>query len=89
MRATDSAPGPMRMAAPPAAAVYSSASPGRPWAVSMPMLRAYLAMPEPTKPIAACIASVPALQANSQSAACVVGTAPMASATMVLLGLTA
>ena len=40
------------------------------------------AMPEPTMPIAACIASVPALQANSQSAAWVWGTAPMASATM-------
>src|SRR3989304_5111143 len=46
-------------------------------------------MLEPTKPIAACMASVPALQANCQSAACVLGTAPMASATMVEVGLTA
>src|SRR5574341_2368689 len=46
-------------------------------------------MPEPTNPIAATIASVPALQANSQSAACVFGTAPIASATKVEVGLTA
>ena len=41
------------------------------------------------QPIAATIASVPALQANSQSAACVLGTAPIASATKVEVGLTA
>src|ERR1044071_7886218 len=46
-------------------------------------------MPEPTRPIAATMASVPALQANSQSAACVLGTAPMASATSVEVGFTA
>ena len=46
-------------------------------------------MPEPTRPIAATMASVPALQANSQSAACVLGTAPIASATSVEVGLTA
>ena len=46
-------------------------------------------MPEPTKPMAATMASVPALQANCQSAACTLGTAPMASATMVEVGLTA
>ncbi len=43
----------------------------------------------PTNPSVACIASLPALQANSQSAACVFGTAPIASATMVEVGLTA
>ena len=40
-------------------------------------------------PIAATMASVPALQANSKSAPCVLGTAPIASATMVEVGLTA
>ena len=39
--------------------------------------------------MAATMASVPALQANCQSAACTLGTAPMASATMVEVGLTA
>src|SRR5512138_793702 len=46
-------------------------------------------MLEPTMPIAATSASVPALQANSQSAACVLGAAPIASATMVEVGFTA
>ena len=46
-------------------------------------------MPEPTNPIAATKASVPALHANSQSAACVLGTAPIASATNVEVGFTA
>src|SRR5512133_2664507 len=46
-------------------------------------------MPEPTNPIAATIASVPALQANSQSAAWVLGAAPIASATSVEVGFTA
>jgi len=45
-------------------------------------------MPDPTNPIAATIASVPALHANCQSAACTFGTAPMASATTVEVGLT-
>ena len=76
-------------APPPAPAVYSSASPGLPCAVSMPMAIAECPMPEPTKPIAATKASVPALHANSQSAACVLGTAPIASATTVEVGLTA
>jgi len=40
-------------------------------------------------PIAATIASVPALQANSQSPALTLPEAPMASATTVPLGLTA
>src|SRR5512142_1272259 len=44
---------------------------------------------EPTNPMAATSASVPALQANSQSAACVCGTAPIASATIVDVGFTA
>jgi hypothetical protein len=39
--------------------------------------------------MAAIIASVPALQANSQSPACTPGVAPIASATMVEVGLTA
>jgi hypothetical protein len=39
--------------------------------------------------MAACTASVPALQANCQSAAWVLGTAPSASATMVEVGFTA
>ena len=39
--------------------------------------------------MAATMASVPALQANSQSAAWVLGTAPIASATSVDVGLTA
>ena len=89
MTASDSSAGPTMYAAPPAPAVYSSASPGLPWAVSMPSAIAYLPMPEPTRPMAATSASVPALQANSQSAACVLGTAPMASATMVDVGFTA
>ena len=41
------------------------------------------------QPIAATSASVPALQANSQSPAWMCGAAPMASATIVELGLTA
>src|SRR5687767_13769929 len=46
-------------------------------------------MPEPTNPMAATRASVPALQAYSQSAAWVFGTAPIASATSVEVGFTA
>ena len=87
--ANDWSAGPIKNAAPPAAAVYSSASPGRPCAVSMPMLSANGTMPDPTIPTAACIVSLPALQANSQSPATVLGTAPIASATIVLVGLTA
>ena len=84
-----SAAGPNRYAAPPAAAVNSRWSPGLLCAASMPIARAYSAMPDPTKAQAVCIASDPALQANSRSAALTHGVAPMASATMVLLGLTA
>ncbi len=40
-------------------------------------------------PMPITMASLPALQANSRSAACVNGAAPMASATMVEVGLTA
>jgi len=39
--------------------------------------------------VAACIASVPGLQANSQSAALATGNAPIASATIVEVGFTA
>ena len=46
-------------------------------------------MPDPTMPTPMTIASLPALQANSRSAACTYGVAPMASATMVEVGLTA
>src|SRR6266571_8125669 len=87
--ASASAAGPNREAAPPAAAVNSRGSPGLLCAASMPIARAYSAIPDPTKAQAACIASEPALQANSRSAALTHGVAPIASATMVLLGLTA
>src|SRR3990170_5152860 len=46
-------------------------------------------MPAPTMAMAATMASVPAWQANSQSPAWMETGAPMASATMVELGLTA
>src|SRR3972149_10504404 len=46
-------------------------------------------MPAPTMAMAATMASVPALQANSQSPAWMETGAPMASATMGELGLTA
>ena len=55
----------------------------------MPIARAYSAIPEPTNATAVCIASEPALQANSMSAALTAGVAPMASATIVELGFTA
>ena len=50
-------------------AVYSRLSPGLPCAVSTPSAIPPEIMPEPTKPVITCIASVPALQANSKSAA--------------------
>ena len=78
-----------RYAAPPQPAVYSSASPGLLWAVSMPMARAASTMPEPTNATAACIASLPALHANSMSAATTWGVMPSASATIVAEGFTA
>ena len=80
---------PKMKAAPPHAAVYSRASCGLPCAVSAPMAMAYLCMPLPTRPMHACIASVPALHANSKSAVDTFGVAPITSATMVPLGLTA
>ena len=58
-------------------------------AASMPIARAYPAIPDPTNAYAACIASEPALQANSRSAALTQGVAPIASATTVLEGFTA
>ena len=87
--ATACSAGPKSNAAPPQPAVYSSASPGRDWAVSMPIASAPSTMPEPTKATAACIASLPALQANSMSAATTAGAIPSACATMVAEGLTA
>ena len=80
--ASDCAAGPTSSAAAPAAAVYSSASPGRPCAVSAPIASTYSAMPLPTIPIPAVSASEPALQANSQTAALTHGVAPSASATI-------
>ena len=80
---------PMRYAAPPADAEYSSASPGAPWEVSAPMATAYFTMPEATRPIPAWMPAVPALHANSMSAAVMQGVAPIASATMEEVGLTA
>ena len=56
---------------------------------SMPIAKAYSAMPEPTNATAVCMASEPALQANSMSAALTAGVAPMASATIVAQGFTA
>src|SRR5262249_30514330 len=87
--ASASAAGPKTNAAPPHPAGYSSASPGCACAVSMPMAIAASTNPEPTKATAACIASLPALQADSMSAATRCGVIPSASATMVADGLTA
>ena len=58
-------------AALPLAAVYSNSSPGRPWAVSTPIARPFWIIPDPTRPVRTCTASVAALQANSRSAASV------------------
>ena len=79
---------PMSRAAPPADAVYSSALPGAPCAVSAPIAKPYLIICEPTSPIQVCIAAVPALQANSKSAAVRSGAARIACATIVAVGLT-
>jgi len=53
------------------------------------MATPYLTMPDPTRPMHAWMPAVPALQANSMSAAVMAGVASMASATMVAVGLTA
>ena len=53
------------MAAPPAEAEYSSASPGAPCEVSEPMAIPYFTIPDPTSPMQVWMAAVPALQANS------------------------
>src|SRR6266540_3651010 len=60
---------PIRKAAPPADALYSSASPGAPWLVSEPTARPYFIIFERVSPIVVCMAAVPALHANSKSAA--------------------
>ena len=80
---------PMRYAAPPAEAEYSRASPGAPWDVSAPIATPYFTMPAPTRPMQAWMPAVPALHANSMSAAVMAGVASIASATMVAVGLTA
>src|SRR2546428_6705921 len=78
---------PMRKAAPPAEALYSSASPGAPWLVSEPIARPYFIIFDKVRPIVVCIAAVPALHANSKSAAVRTGAEPIASATMGAGGL--
>src|SRR5947209_9852633 len=70
---------PMRRAAPPAEALYSSASPGAPWLVSEPIARPYFIIFDRVRPIVVCIAAVPALHANSKSAAVRTGAEPIAS----------
>src|SRR5438093_1513399 len=79
----------MRKAAPPADALYSSASPGAPWLVSDPIARPYFIILDKVRPIVVWIAAVPALQANSKSAAVRTGAELIASATIVAVGLTA
>src|SRR5207237_9301783 len=76
----------MRRAAPPADALYSSASPGAPWLVSAPIARPYFIILDNVSPIVVWIAAVPALQANSKSAAVRTGAEPIASATTVAVG---
>src|SRR2546427_9824853 len=79
---------PIRRAAPPAEALYSSASPGAPWLVSEPIARPYFIIFDKVRPIVVCIAAVPALHANSKSAAVRTGAGPTASATLGAGGLT-
>src|SRR5579875_811960 len=69
---------PITKAAPPALAEYSRASPGAPWLVSVPMATPRSIMRAPTRPRQVWIAAVPALQANSKSAAVRWGVAPTA-----------
>ena len=80
---------PIIYAAPPADAVYSRASPGAPCDVSAPIANPYFIIPDFTSPTAACIPAVPALHANSKSAAVKLGDALIASATIVAVGFTA
>ena len=80
---------PIRYAAPPADAEYSKASPGAPCDVSAPMATPYFISPDDTMPRQIWMAAVPALHANSRSAAVIAGVASIASATMVDVGLTA
>ena len=80
---------PKMNAAAPAAAEYSSASPGAPCEVSAPTARACWTSPDLTSAAARNIPSLPALQANSRSAQCTAGVAPRASATTVPEGFTA
>src|SRR5580658_7694629 len=80
---------PMTNAAPPALAEYSRASPGAPWEVSVPIATPYRIICDPTIPRHVWIAAVPALQANSKSAAVRLGVAPTAWDTTVAVGFTA
>src|SRR2546425_11806459 len=80
---------PIRRAAPPAEALYSRASPGAPWLVSDPIARLYFIIFDRVRPIDVWIAAVPALHANSKSAAVITGAEPIASATIVAVGLPA
>src|SRR2546427_11072128 len=82
-------PVPIRRAAPPADALYSRASPGAPWLVSEPIASPYFIIFESVRPIVVWIAAVPALQANSKSAAVRNGADPIASAPIVAVGLAA
>src|SRR5207247_4399823 len=70
---------PINRAAPPAEALYSRASPGAPWLVSEPIARPYFIILDRVRPIVVWIAAVPALQANSKSAAVMTGAEPIAS----------
>src|SRR2546428_2698562 len=88
MRAAERA-APMRRAAPPAEALYSSESPGAQWVVSEPIARPYFIIFDRVRPMVVWIAAVPALRANSKSAAVRTGADPIASATIVAVGLTA
>jgi hypothetical protein len=80
---------PKMNAAAPAAAEYSSASPGAPCEVSAPIPTAYFTSPALMSDCATNMVSVPALHANSKSAMWMSGVAPIASATIVPDGLTA
>src|SRR5439155_1565821 len=80
---------PINRPAPPAEALYSRASPVSPWVVSELIARPYFINLDRVRPIVVWIAAVPALQANSKSAAVKSGAEPIASATMVADGLTA
>src|SRR3989344_173048 len=76
-------------AADPAAAEYSSASPGLLWAVSDPIASPYFICLLSTMAFTICSAAVPALQANSRSAAWQKGFSLRAETSIPLVGFTA